>query len=157
VVLEHTFITTSDAPRVIEDASLFLQDLGFVVEVMSEATLKARRGCEKPSKAKKVSELPQVVRIDFDRGRVSLAASIQELRKVGDLHRMLLQVIARSLESLLARGMTPDEARVQWDAVDQQIEEDAAAVRRRSRILLFVLLLCILIPVALVAWVIAQS
>ncbi len=157
MVLEHAFITTADAPEVIEDAASFLEDLGFLVVVISETSLQARRGREKASKAKKVSELPQIVRIDFDRGRVSVGASIEEQRKAGDLHRMLLQVTARSLESLLARGMTPPEARLQWNAVDEQIEKDAAAMRRRSRILLFVLLLILLIPVALVVWVILQS
>ncbi|MBC8105046.1 MAG: hypothetical protein H7Z14_00525 [Anaerolineae bacterium] len=84
MVIEHTFVTTLDAPQAMHAASEMLGRRGFVSETGSGFTvgqaqwdrLDMRRG-KKAARAKSVSELPQRVHVGWDRGRVTVAMAIE--------------------------------------------------------------------------------
>lgn len=150
MLLEHVFVTTREAAQTLTDARRLLQELGFAVEAVSETHLEARRGRDNPARAKQIDELPQQVRLEFDRGRVTLAASIHHNNKPGPLHQDLLTNLARTLELHLAHNYPSIEARQGWDQMTQRVALDGQKRRRHVRITLIILLLIILVPVALI-------
>src|SRR6188474_2921057 len=111
MIVEHVFITTMEAPDALRLASQFLSSRGFEA-VHQEAfqlgapdtwnVLEMRRGKKTPAKAKSHLELPQQVRLEYDRGRIALAASAQSLQEARgrklkgkpaeELTRMLLDI-----------------------------------------------------------------
>jgi hypothetical protein len=111
-----------------------------------------RRGRDNPSRARNVAELPQSIRLDFDRGRIGLAVSITpsaawggrsllasevEIRandkaslKRLQLHTDMLMGIASGLEQVLVHRAPAEAAAQQWIAAEERI---AVATRRRKR------------------------
>jgi hypothetical protein len=161
MVIEHTFITTMEAPEALSAASNFLQSGGF--QVMNNSAfqmggwtdLEVARGRASPARAKDVTQYPQQVRIEWDRGRVNVAASVtQRPRKekrfmwsgrasyqAGPLsgappkdraYADLMLVITRGLEILLAQRLSPQEAAREWFAVETQMRDEARRARNRS-------------------------
>ena len=102
-----------------------------------------RRGVAKASKAKKISDLPQEIRLEFDRGRVNLAASLEEFRKSGELHRDLLLALALMLERAVGNGMALEQAGCDWEDVHTRIEASARKANRRKVIIATILILFI--------------
>jgi hypothetical protein len=161
MVIEHTFITTMEAPEALSAASNFLQAGGFQVTNNSAfqmggwTDLELSRGRGTPARAKDVSQCPQQVRLEWDRGRVTVAASVtQRPRKekrfmwsgraaylAGPLsgappkdraYADLMLVITRGLEMLLAQRVPPQEAAREWLAVEAQMRDEARRARNRG-------------------------
>lgn len=157
MLVEHVFITTLDAEPALEAARLFLGQLGFREERCDDtAAIRFLRGHLDPRAVRTISEQPQCVLLDFDRGRVTVAASIREHRKAGQLHTDLLLALTRGLELLLAQGQPAAEARDEWDRVEERIASDVAARWRRNRNALLgclgILALVITILVLVTTW-----
>ena len=92
MLVEHSFVTTVEESEAIGVIGEFLTELGFSrVEVESDRLL-ANRGAAKPNRGD-VSNLPQSVLVEIDRGRVTIAASIHELGKPRASHRALMTSI----------------------------------------------------------------
>ena len=158
MLAEHSFITTAEAEPALRAADELLCALGFVREPgPAERVYEYRRGLARAARAKKVSDLPQRVRLEYDRGRVTLAAAVEEQRKGGDLHRARLLALADVVEAVVGRGRSLPEARLPWDAVDERIEAQAAAQRRRVRVLIVVLLVIVFGLIGLIVWAVAAS
>lgn len=166
MVIEHSFVTTAQSAEAFEIASSFLKERGFVtgagVGVASGtlAKMEWQRGRENANRAKSVSELPQVVRMDFDRGRVNLAASITPSAVWGGrswtntqidvreadvksankmkMHHDLLMSILIGLEKLLVDRATLLDAAREWEAVELQIAEAALKRKRRNAVIVTV-------------------
>jgi hypothetical protein len=107
--------------------------------------IEMRRGKASASRAKTVTDLPQVVRVQFDRGRVTVGLSIDTNAVWGtqstlggtsrsaknvQVHTELLTAIAVALEQVVAHGQAPDSATGEWDRIEAQV---AARARRRAR------------------------
>ena len=153
MLVEHAFITTDTPDAALLGASTLLTRMGFVCEPCSEPNCVAfLRGRNKPQQAKKLSELPQHVRVAFDRGRVSVAASITEYRKAERLHRELLLTLAAALEANIGRAMAAETALADWNLVHEHIEAQARARRRTKRIVVGVLLAIIVGVIGLIIW-----
>src|SRR5689334_21573109 len=84
MVVEHTFITTLSAPDALRLASQFLSQRGFVATAQEAFAIGAgdawnvlemTRGQKKARRAKSIVVYPQTLRLEWDRGRVSVAAS----------------------------------------------------------------------------------
>ncbi|MFI5378138.1 MAG: hypothetical protein ACHRHE_02420 [Tepidisphaerales bacterium] len=125
---------------------------GFALAQSQWTTLDMRRGKQNPARAKSVSELPQRLIIQYDRGRITIAASItasyvwggqrgfnvgfgistaaESPRKMA-MHQRLLLGIINGLDRLLAGNQTPEASRVEWLAAEAEIA--AAARKRRTR------------------------
>src|SRR5262249_14921959 len=84
MIVEHTFVTTLDAPDALRRASRLLEDHGFKAEEPSAfepsssgpRDLKLQRGQRKPARARSIVQLPQEIRLQWDRGRITVAMSI---------------------------------------------------------------------------------
>jgi hypothetical protein len=151
MLAEHTFVTTLDADEALGRATGLLQELGFAVELNTDA-LEARRGKRDPARARNHNQLPQSVRLEFDRGRITAAVGIRERRKADVLHRDMVTSLARALESHLAHGMLAEEACAEWNEVQLRIKKKV----RRGRlwaipvVILLVLLIGFIIVLAIV-------
>jgi hypothetical protein len=126
------------------------------------------RGRDNAARARSVEELPQRVRVEWDRGRVTVAAYIQAFGRsafsVGSgvelpahspkvrLHAQLMTAVAQGLELLLAHHQPPDEARRPWDAAAAMIAADARDRRRKRNVALTVLALLFAGLIGLAVW-----
>lgn len=158
MLVEHTFITTLDAAEAMGTASAFLQARGFTVPPKTSfpvggwTTLEVRRGVTNAAKAKSTIEVPQQIHMQWDRGRVEVAASatprprgsgklVTGVVRAGDLGGtskkdaavgQMLLTYAHALDLLLAQRQ-PEQAAAAWDAFDAQLRELAQAQRRRGQ------------------------
>ncbi len=105
MIVEHAFITTMEQDEALSAAWSVLEALHFRRDDGPAGTLVARRGKRKPN-ARRVLHSPQTVRVEYDRGRVTVAASILEYRKVKSDHRWLMLEILDALQTRLAHDRT---------------------------------------------------
>ena len=175
MVIEHVFVTTLEAPDALRRSSEFLASGGFVVQGQNAFQLgswngvELVRGKQNAARAKSIEELPQRVKIEWDRGRVTVAAYIQAFAPhtftIGSgvelpanspkvrLHAQLMTAIVQGLELLLAYHQPPEEAGRAWQMVRVQVEEDARR-RRRNRwitVAVVVVIFALLIALAIYA------
>jgi hypothetical protein len=110
MLIEHSFVTTLDMPAAMSHAAAFLAYFGFKVQSFEAGRLEAIRGRVRATAAR-VVQLPQTVHLIFDRGRVTIAASIQQ--RTGDglpAHAQLMTALVRGLERLLAHQLPFEQA-----------------------------------------------
>jgi hypothetical protein len=148
MMIEHTFVTTRDAAATLAMASELLTQLGFKKVTSLPDAADFCRGKASPQRADRADELPQRVRLEYDRGRVSMAASIECVRKSKPVHRSMLLSLTEAVEGYLGRNLPIFKARAAWDAVARDI---AAKTARRRRLHLLITLLVSLLLVALIA------
>jgi hypothetical protein len=156
VVIEHVFVITMDEQPALQLAWEFLSRRGFVPAPApaasaggSQSGLHMMRGFANARHAKSIVDLPQRVHLHFDRGRVTLAVSIEpsavwggaHVLSVGaasghpsrmKIHQALLHGIAVGLERLLADRASAEAAAADWDAAERA-SADAAHRRRRRQ------------------------
>jgi hypothetical protein len=162
VVIEHVFVTTLEAPDALRLASEFLTSGGFLVQgqpgfqLGGWTSLEVARGKSNAARARSIEDLPQRVKVEWDRGRVTVAAYIQAYQRaflsVGSgvelpahspkvrLHAQLMTAIAQGLELLLAYQRPPYEARQPWAGVSMLIAADTRRRRRNTLITVVVLI-----------------
>jgi hypothetical protein len=169
MVIEHTFVTTLDAHEALTAASNLLQSGGFLVknnsafQIGTWTDLEVSRGRKTAARAKDATQCPQQLRMEFDRGRVNIAASITPMdrrnrsfrfggvvlwgvsamaRREGKdrVYGELMMVITQSLESLLVHHMSPEEAQQPWRIVEAQIKDSARRARQRRMVIWFTIL-----------------
>ncbi|MEZ6235344.1 MAG: hypothetical protein R3B68_14240 [Phycisphaerales bacterium] len=103
MVVEHDFVTTLDADECLRIASDLLIEEGYSIEPDPSGTAFGfRRGGKAAKVTTRIDRLPQAGRLAYDRGRVTLAASIRPRAKAKDLHRDVLLDLATGLERRLA-------------------------------------------------------
>lgn len=132
MLVEHTFVTTLELDETFTAARGFLENLGFEITPGDQepSSLEMRRGRFKGGNWGRVSESAQFVRLDFDRGRVTVAASVHERRKANRAYTALLSALTRALERVLVEFAPTSEARAEWDEADREVEHRAARRRR---------------------------
>jgi len=152
---------------------------GFRLGETEWTTLQMKRGKKTTARAKDPTECPQRIRLDWDRGRVTLAASIEpkparrgyyygglvgyaiaassnKRGKNTKDYSDLMILIANSLEELLARQSPPEVAEQGWFAFQDQLRAKAQKARKRSYILLGVFF-AIIIGMVIFAVVASQN
>lgn len=162
MIVEHEFVTTQGQETALAAAAAFLGAGGFMREHGASASdqtqspmLDLRRGKKNAARARSVSELPQRLILQFDRGRITIAASIVanhvwggrsrwhvglDLATAGEtpqkmrMHQRLLLGIVQGLEKLLAENQSDESARVEWLAAEVEIMQ-AARKRRKQNII----------------------
>ena len=124
MLVEHTFVTTMDGPEALALARDFLLMGGFCVTSQVDNILEARRGREKSRQAVGMLQLPQQVRMEFDRGRVNVAVQLQ-------------------LDKLLAHGIPLEEVYRLLHELETQIATEFA--RRRRRWVIFAIVMLVIV------------
>jgi hypothetical protein len=153
MVVEHQFITTLEAADALRLASQFLAERGFEARAQGAFALgggdawnvlEMARGKKNPRRAKSVVEYPQMLRMEWDRGRVTVAVSstsYQESRsdyfgrrttgKAAQWQQQALLAVATHLQQLLeARA---DSAAVVASLAAQENELHELHRRRQRR------------------------
>lgn len=165
MVIEHEFVTTFSTQDVINMAWQFLSARGFVADTGQEpvqvtgperAAMEMRRGRKSVGRACGTIELPQRIRIEFDRGRVSVAASITGQTRSftvatprdpapgsakGRALTELLMALVHALEAELTHGDLHGQATAALDALETQLQQQAQKRRRRGRTFLVIAIL----------------
>jgi hypothetical protein len=160
MVVEHTFITTLEAADAIGAAGNLLRSRRFTALPQSASpvpppwnVLEMRRGRDVPDRAKSILELPQFVRIEWDRGRVVVAASITSNVTMGrqrvpgamtsvridarqpDQENLLVALVG-ALEMLLAHRRPADESLTALAEIENHVHDKARRARRRQWLIL---------------------
>jgi hypothetical protein len=162
MVVEHTFITTLEAEPTMRAALAFLQQFGFVpggpggFRLANDpwTSLNVRRGKSSVSKAANAVELPQTVRLEWDRGRVTVAAAMELPNKQLPIHQSMLINITLALEEILARHLPPEMAGQSLRHMEALLVDEARRKRRRRTTTLIVILVLV---VALVTFAIVMA
>jgi hypothetical protein len=159
VVIEHAFISTMPPAELFAAAGAFLSERGFQAQAQAAFVmggqwdaLEMARGAPSAFKAKNIAEYPTRVRIEWDRGRVVVAARIDsknekqekgiprpvlpsqinlDRAKVIDALACVLSTITFSIEALLSRR-DEEAADVEWTLLDKGLQK--RALSRRSGI-----------------------
>jgi hypothetical protein len=165
MLLEHTFVTTVEGAEALRMCSALLAVHGFaavprpgfqVGEALLE--LELTRGRKSPSRAKTAMELPQQVLVQFDRGRITLAATITprtwggreyppgafmtvSSKKPQPLQQEMLLAIAEAVEQRLVAGHAPDQCLQRLGRAEQAIRDHRKRQRRKHWIALAVIVL----------------
>ncbi len=114
MLVEHSFVTTTEADSAIDQAAQLLQMMGFKISSRSPQSLEVRRGRANPN-TPKIRLLPQQVRLVFDRGRIDVAASMTcRGGKTLPVHISFMTALVRALEDLLVARMPMQEAAADW-------------------------------------------
>ncbi len=172
-MIEHSFVTTLPPEQAMGMASAFLTRGGFVAEADGAfdlagggrwTTLQLRRGRKTTARARGPIDSPQRVRLEWDRGRVTVAASIdppvnrtrpflyggviglavaaaQSKGKRVKAYADLMVAISQDVDDLLVGRTTPETAGGRWFPMEQVLQEKARKARVRSWIYVGLLLL----------------
>ncbi len=184
MVIEHTFVTTVPCRDALTAASAMLGHGGFVAEGENAfrvgetewTSIQMMRGKKSIAKAKDPSECPQRVLLHWDRGRVTVAASIEpKVRSTAFSYRGagygsltnsglamksgkrtkdfsdLMIAISLGLEALLVARQPAETASQGWFALETTLKEKARKARRRSWIFAGVFLAIIVGLIAFIA------
>jgi len=154
MIVEHAFISTRDGAEVQASARDLLLTLGFSPTVTSAPPtpdcLDLSRGRRHARQAVyRLDRQPQRVRVEFDRGRVTIAASIEPHGRPHDLHRELLLLLATLIEQRVAGGTNLAELRTPWEDLHERIGRYNRKKRLPRDIIIAVL--CLIIAAAVVA------
>ena len=158
MIVEHAFISTRDSAEVQASARDLLSMLGFSpTETSGPATpdcLDVSRGRRHARQAVyRLDEQPQRVRVEFDRGRVTIAASIEPHGRPHDLHRELLLLLASLIERRVAGGANLAELRTPWENLDERIRRYNR--KRRLPRDIIIVALCLIVVAAVVAGILS--
>lgn len=170
-----------DAPDALRTAAEFLRTFGFEAQTETAfaldqqwKALEVHRGVQRGRRSRGVNEWPPMVRVEWDRGKVDVAASMSaparrqswnielgtgsKVRKKDErLMQQMLVLIARTLDLLLAQRLPPEQARVEWDQLEARYREQAQRDRRRSRIVTIVAVAFIGLAIAALVFAIVTS
>lgn len=156
MLVEHSFISIIDGDAACSAAEHLLMAIGF--EPMSLDRPRAcqlRRGEIRSARAKRITDLAQLVRIEFDRGRVTFAASIDDqgkFRREKQVMQEILLGLAETVEIHIGRGGPIEKALARWAVVRTSVDEVHRRIRRRQMILVIILLAIIAATIGLTVY-----
>jgi hypothetical protein len=154
VVIEHTFITTLEPKKVFEQVHSLLHSAGFLIGPGSLDQRDTGKACMEMTRGHGRNADPrrcyQSVHVEFDRGRVTVAASIRPAQRGsfaisassngvepkptsawGKPYADLMITLARTLEAVLVKSQLPAEATQPWFQLEDQIVGRAQTLRRK--------------------------
>src|SRR5438874_1341924 len=139
MVVEHTFITRLDAEPTMRAAFTYLQERGFVSDEPAGfrfedewKSLRMKRGRKGTAKSA-ILDLPQTIHLEWDRGRVNVAAAIEIPKKELPAHSELLISITLALEELLTHQFPSAQAGRRWGEIEAVHDYERIEKRRRRR------------------------
>jgi hypothetical protein len=92
----------------------------------------------------RVDKQPQRVFVEFDRGKVTVAASIESYRKARPIHTDFLQTLASCVERQVNRQADRASLQAEWNQLHERIRKHNRRSRLPRDILLVILVLALL-------------
>lgn len=160
MVIEHAFITTRESEDTLATASNYLAERGFVATDQRSFDMSGRwtaiemvRRNKSAARSASIAEQPMLVRVEWDRGRVSVAASITpknlkqekftgspaqitptdlERGPAGTAMAGILFTICVCMELVLTQPV-PRPAIDRWATMDAALERRREHARRKNR------------------------
>jgi hypothetical protein len=130
MLIEHSFISTREAPETMGDLALLLQKMGFKVDPSAmPAVLDAKRGRKHARSGARISTQPQRVHLSFDRGRVSLAAHVEVRGKEYPEYETLLVSITEILNRRIDGSATEAQLLDGWAHAIKQVDRRGRVMR----------------------------
>lgn len=154
MIVEHDFITTRPAGEALESARELMADFGFsLLGPAGVESVQFTRGRKDPRRAVYcLQEQPQRAAVTFDRGRITVAASIEPYGKPRDLHRELLLTLAMLLEAGITVGADPAKLHSRWEDLHQRIRRDNFRRRLPRDLLVVSFLLLVMGALVFLSW-----
>lgn len=149
--VEHDFVTVTPPAEIFQQISTALRAMGFTVESQDDLALSARKGKPKPGKAASVDELPQTVKLRYDRGRVELAVAAELKGKTGGvLPEQQALLIARRLEAAVRPDLNTSHLAKSWNDLLTDINDHRRSHGRKRKVAWIALSIFMLLVVAAV-------
>ena len=177
MIAEHIFVTTLKPAEAFDLSSQFLGHFGFAAEAPAsvldpkQQSICFSRGAKRPRRNDSMNKWKQRVMLQYDRGRVTVAASIvspvsgrwttetSDIPKAyNDLAEKYLFEIATTLDRLLAYNGSPDSALAGLtEFEDNMVKVHAQQIKRKRIISITVVCIFILLMFFLVMFLIGQN
>lgn len=138
MLLEHQFVTTLEMDPALSTFDAAMRSISFLSErTTSPSDRQYTNGRAKAQKAVKMTDLPIRCWVGYDRGRITLAASVEENARFAkqrpQLQELLLS-LADGVEKTIVAGTPHEVAFARWKAVEAQSEAHFRRRKRRLRI-----------------------
>jgi hypothetical protein len=151
MVVEHIFITTLERDDALVLADAFFTDLGLQRARSRDGADEWTAGKDRP---RALSDFKRTVRVDFDRGRITLAASAPNLRTEQEKTcQPYMLALAASLEAHISHGQPAEEAAAPVLAAMDKIKRR----ERRTRLIAYIVIGVFLVFLAVVIIAVALS
>ena len=152
MIVEHTYVVTGTPESILDSSAALLEQVGYRVQPEeSKVSITATRGKKKLRKARHLDQNPQHIRIDYDRGRVSIGVAVADKGRPDNVYKELALGLASVLESLHCGADTQEGATERAMALWKSVVRRATRLRIRQWILLITVLA---IPVVIFLFVI---
>jgi hypothetical protein len=135
MIVEHTFVTVQPREAVFGAAEELLARLAFRRSTEPGAGRAWCRGHDAANRAHYLNDLPQRVRMDFDRGHVAVAAAVDMGNRRHELPQQLMVALTLALERALALAQPMTQAREDVDRIHARILKRDRRVRWTGRII----------------------
>lgn len=153
MIVEHSFVTTLEQDVAMQAMHDLLTPLGFASAPVPKDVfhLDWSRGASEPYKSSFVLKRPQRVRAEFDRGRMTIAASARTARNAEEkLFEPLMLALATAAEAHVGKGEPIESALVPVRAANE-------VLRRKDRRRMILIIILLALPVMLIVGAIVAA
>lgn len=155
MIIEQEMLSMRDARETLDSIRTWLVRQGFRMVKAEPQRLLFRRGRKSARAAVQLQQRPMLVCVDYDRGRVAMAAGFQPpWKKHPDKQQIFLRGVLAGIAGVVDPQQAESGAR-QWDDAEYEVEEVDRGIRRRRGIFVGVIVLIILALAGLITWVVA--
>ena len=147
MMIEHTFITTKEQEEVRCLTQSLMQGIGLPISVSDDHIIDTQKGLKHARKAKTTDDLPHLINIAFDRGRIELAISVADHSVLKKHLKDYVMAIVNSIEAMLKYDMDVDSCITRIKDHENEMDKKLAKKSRNNKIaiILFIVFIILLI------------
>lgn len=130
MLIEHSFVTTRPGPEVLAAIGSLLAALGFDIgNDASGQAISGVKGGKRGNSSTRISRLPQSIRVEFDRGRISIAGSVEVSGKEVLEHEAFLLSLVDTIQRRVVAGEPEEALARQFKEMQSQVDKRGRMVR----------------------------